>query len=285
MSSPSAPVIAGVSKDQPTVVAYALQEASRLETSLRVVHCYLAHAGDVYVGTDSHETMRAAGVAVLQQARAVVEASPLTVPVDYVLERGTAGPILVEHADDASALVVGADDVNWLARMLGGEVSGLLALTAACPVTVVPRQLSSAESVDGVVVTLDGDTSAPGPLRYGFEQADFRAEDLHVLHATPVATTVEDTALLTARVRQEVARWNAITPQVSSRLSLTNGDALDECFRATAGASLLVIGRPHGHAHLFALTRPVAMLVLREARCAVAIVPAQYGALHRPAVA
>ena len=278
MTSSTAPVIAGISHDQPAVVLHALREASRLDTSLRIVHCHLAPAGDVYVGSDSREPTRSAGFEVLASARATIEATGQSAVVEYVLERGDPATCLVEESADAAVVVVGADDVNWVERMLGGEVSGHLALKAACPVVVVPREQDAGRTTGGVVVTLDGDTSSAGPLRYGFEQADYRSEDLHVLHATPEATTQADTAALTTRVTQEVGRWNELTPDVKVLLSLTNGDALEQCVRATSLASLLVIGRPHGHSFSFALTRPVAMLVLREARCPVAIVPAGYGA-------
>lgn len=273
----NAPVVVGVSVDQPSVLLYALREAARLRTTVRVVHCYAALAGDVYVGSDSHEAMRAAGAEVLTQARKIVEASDPSAEVEYILERGDPGACLVDEAKEAHVMVVGADDASWLERMLGGNVSGHLALHAACPVVVVPQSSDGNGRTDGVIVTLDGDTSSAGPLRYGFEQADFRTEELHVLHATPVATTAQDTAVLTAKVESEVARWSAMSPNVQVRFSVTTGDVRDECIRATSRASLLVIGRPHGHAMSFALTRPLALVVLREARCPVAIVPADYG--------
>lgn len=277
MPTTNAPVVAGVSEDQPSVVRYAMAEASRLDTSVRVVHCYREHAGDVYIGSDRDEPMRAAGEAVLDAARRVVDEADAGQDVEYVLERGDPGSLLLRASEWAQVVVVGADETHWLERMLGGDVSGHLALQAACPVVVVPRELRDADLVDRVVVTLDGDTSASGPLRYGFELADFRTELLHVMHATPAATTAADTSVITARVSEEVALWNELTPAVRVQLSLTNGDSLEECIGATVFASLLVIGRPHGGSPLFALTRPVAMLVLREARCPVAIVPADYG--------
>lgn len=279
MSSVSTPVIAGVSEDQPSVILHALREAVRLGASLRIVHCDATTAGDLHVSCDPHEDMRSAGEAILAAARHSVERSCLSTHVEYVLAHGDPGTCLVEESADACVVVVGADDATWLERMLGGDVSGHVALNAGCPVVVVPRRLSSSDQADGVVVTLDGDTSSAGPLRYGFEQADYRVEELHVLHATPPATSEADTASIVAHVTSEVARWNAQAPNVRVTLSLTNGDALAECVAATTRASLLVIGRPHGQAHSFALTRPVAMLVLREARCPVAIVPADYGSL------
>ena len=42
--SQTRPVVVGVSEKQPPVIRYALAEASRLGTGLRVVHCYTLHA-------------------------------------------------------------------------------------------------------------------------------------------------------------------------------------------------------------------------------------------------
>jgi nucleotide-binding universal stress UspA family protein len=60
-------------------------------------------------------------------------------------------------------------------------------------------------------------------------------------------------------------------------LWLTNGDALEQCIAATAQASMLVVGRPHGSSFSFARDGPIAMLVLREAKCPLAIVSADRG--------
>jgi nucleotide-binding universal stress UspA family protein len=193
MPTTSPHVVAGVSGDQPSVVLYALHEAARLDTSLRIVHC-----GETLAGSS-------VSTEILDRARLVVEGSGLDVAVDYLAEVGDARLCLEAQARTARALVLGADHVAWLQQMLGGEVSGHLALSAACPVVVVPHALPALEPADGVVVTLE------------------------------------------------------------------------VCNEATARASLLVIGRPHGNGHSFALTRPVAMLVLRQARCPVAIVPTDHG--------
>lgn len=260
-----APVVAGLSQDQPGVVRFALGEAERLKTSVRFVHCHDGPAD-------------AAATTVLDRAREVVQETYSAVDVAYALHEGDAGSNLIDEAVQAATVIVGTHDVTWLQRMFGGDVTGRLVASVSCPVVVVAGAFAADRGIHGVVVTLDGDTSAVGPLRYGFEQAEFRDESLHVLHATPVATSVADTEMLIAKVTAEVARCNARTPSVETRLSLTNGHALAECLLPTAHASLLVIGRPHGNSHVFALARPVAMLVLREARCPVAIVPAHYGA-------
>jgi nucleotide-binding universal stress UspA family protein len=265
------PVVAGLSSDQSAVVGYALLEAERRGTSVRLVHC---HVDSPTLGARSVLEK----VSVLDRAREVVQESGSSVDVAYSLQHGEAGTSLIVEAAQAAVVLVGARDESWLGRMLGGDLTGRLVAGAACPVVVIPPAFPAEHRLGGVVVTLDGDTSAAGPLRYGFEQAEARGEGLHVLHAAPVGTSEDDTEVLIDKVTAEVTRWNALTPTVPTRLSLTSGDALTECILATAQASLLVIGRPHGHSPLFALARPVALRVLREAQCPVAIVPAHYSA-------
>lgn len=277
------PVVVGVSSKQATVVRYALAEAARLKTSLRVVHCYAlpAQAAEFYVGGDVLDTFRIAGESVIEEARELIEDEHPGTDVSYVLANGMPGAILLAESVDAQAIVLGADDVPWFDRMVGGEVSGQLARKASCPVVVVPAvdepgvgRFGSQRR--GVVVTIDGDTSASSPLRYGFEQADIRGEILHVLHAAPAATLQDDFDNHRANVAEVLAGWAELYPDVRVLSSLTSGDPIETCIAATEHASLVVVGRPHSHTVLFALARPLALQVLRQANCPVAVVPTDY---------
>lgn len=259
------PVVAGLSSDQPAVVRLALLEAERLATSVRLVHCQVAPS-------------EPGGPAVLRLAQEVVGESASSIEVEYSLREGDAGSILVAEAVQAALVVLGARDDEWLHRMLGGDVVGTVVAGAGCPVVVAPASSTApvGKRSGVVVVTLDGDTSASGPLRFAFEQADHRAEEVHVLHAAPAATSAEDAAALIAQVTAEVARCSSTIPDVPSHLVIAPGQDLGRCLAATTRASMLVIGRPYGHSPLFALARPLAVRVLREARCPVAIIPSSY---------
>ena len=280
MNTSRLPVLVGVSDKEPTAIRCALSEARRRGTGLRVVHCYElpAQAAEFYIGTDILTSMRTAGEAVLDEAREVVEASADSagVEVDYVLAHGTPDNVLSGLSLEADSLVLGADDIPWYDRMLGGAVAGYLARKAACPVIVVPERVVPPRVGGGVVVTIDGDTSASGPLRYGFEQCDARNETLTVLHAAPVATLQQDFDNHRANVAEIVAGWQELYPDVQVVRSTTSGDPIETCIASTARASLVVIGRPHGFTIPFVTARPVAMQVLREAQCPVAIVGANY---------
>lgn len=273
------PVVIGVADKQPAAVAYAIAEAGRLRRSLRVVHCWAMPVATpaFYLAPDAVESMRINGESVLDDVRsAVLEVAP-SLDVDYVIADGAPTNVLLQEAPGAAVLILGSDDVPWFDRFLGGEVSGFLARRAACPVVVVPERSVPGTGIGGVVVTIDGDTSATGPLRYGFEQADLRHEALHVLHAAPEATLREDFDAHRANVAEVVAGWQGLFPGVVVHQSTTEGAPVDECILATGEASLVVIGRHHGHSIPFARARPIAMTVLRSAQCPVAVVPLEYG--------
>jgi nucleotide-binding universal stress UspA family protein len=283
MNTSPRPVVVGISAKQSTVLRYAVAEAARLKTSLRVVHCFAlpTQAAEFYVGGDVLDSYRIAGEAVIADSRELIEDEYPEAEVEYVLANGMPGVVLLAESVTAQAIVLGADDIPWYDRMLGGEVSGHLARKASCPVVVVPEvEQPEVDRVgsrrDGVVVTIDGDTSATSPLRYGFEQADLRGETLHVLHAAPAATMQDDFDNHRANVAEILAGWAELYPGVRVLSSLTSGDPLETCIAATEHASLVVIGRPHSHTVLFALARPMAMQVLRQAHCPVAVVPTDY---------
>nr|MCW2728593.1 hypothetical protein [Aeromicrobium sp.] len=273
------PVLVGVADKQPEAVAYAVAEAARLQRPLRVVHCWALPAGgaELYLDAVSVDAMRADGELVLDEARAVVAETAPTLEVEYDMVNGSPANILSQEAHGAAALVLGSDDVPWFERFLGGEVAGHLARTAACPVIVVPERTVPGTGAGGVVVTIDGDTSAAGPLRYAFEQADARHEPLHVLHAAPEATLSADFQSHHANLAEVVAGWQEQYPDVEVHRSTTEGAPAEECIEATAQASLVVIGRHHGRSTPFARARPIAMTVLRRAQCPVAVVPLDYG--------
>ncbi|MBC7633597.1 universal stress protein [Aeromicrobium sp.] len=278
MNASHQPVVVGVSDKQPTAVRYAVAEAGRLRTSLRVVHCYElpAQAAEFYIGTDMLDSMRISGESVLDDAREVVEGESSAIEVEYVLAHGVPDQVLRAESAEAGSMILGADDVPWFDRMLGSEVSSFIARKAKCPVVIVPERGVRSADTGGVVVTIDGDTSAAGPLRYGFEQADARGEKLVVLHVAPTATLPQDFEDHQANVAEVVAGWQELYPGVQVLRSTTTGDPVEISIASTADASLVVIGRPHGHTVPFATARPVAMQVLREAQCPVAIVPADY---------
>ena len=277
MDPSGTPVVVGIGDKQPTALRFALREAHRNGTGLRVVHSAglpaQAVAGDA--GVEIFQGLREAGQKVLDDAQHFIEQEVTPVAVAYVLT--TLGPIeaLEAGSREASTVVIGADNISWPDRLLGGAIASHVALHAACPVVVVPERSYPALR-GGVVIALDGDTPANGPLRFAFEQAAARGDALHVLHAIPPATTQSDAEAIRANIGGVLAGWSDTYPEVRVLLSFPVDEADDACVRATDRSELVVVGRPHGHGLPFVLARPLAADVLRHARGPVAVVPADY---------
>ncbi len=278
MNTSRRPVVIGVSGNQPTAIRYALAESERQDTTLRVVHCYSLSVGssDFPVGAEFLGSIEAESEQTLAHAHEVVLAEASSQNVTYVTIEGETIATLLTEGEAAESIVLGADDVSWFDRMLGGAVAGRVTRGATCPVIVVPERSDPTDERGEVVVTVDGDTSAAGPLSYGFDQAQARGVGLVVLHAVPYATAEADFDSHRSNVAEVIAGWRELYPDVRVLVTSSLGEPVDTAIAATASASLVVVGRPHGPDRSFALTRPVAMRVLRGAQCPVAVVPASY---------
>ncbi|MDR7086368.1 nucleotide-binding universal stress UspA family protein [Aeromicrobium panaciterrae] len=269
-------VVVGVSRKQPGVIRQALAEADRLGAALHVVHCH-----DVQLSTaDFHGKGEFVGSvaasAALTDAHDFIKSEAPSQIVNFMEVEGETSKVLLAHARDAQTIILGAGEASWLDWVRGGTMAGRIARDASCPVIMVPERCASVDEHGAIVVTIDGDTSAFGPLSYGFEQAQSRDRLLIILHAVPLGTSDADFESHRANVAEIIAGWNGLFPDVKVLVSSTIGDAVDACVGASSSASLVVIGRPHGRVGSFALARPVAMSVLRRAQCAVAIVPRDY---------
>jgi nucleotide-binding universal stress UspA family protein len=231
---------------------------------------------EAYIAADTTTIMRTEAERVLDLARSLIVETAPDVDAEFVVEYGAPGNVLTEEAKGAAVLVIGSDDLPWFERFLGGELSGHLARTASCPVVVVPEEVPAGSGDGGVVVTIDGETSAAGPLRYAFEQADARGEQLHVLYAAPAGTLDADLERYRATLAQVVAGWQEQFPGIDVLRSTSAGGASELCIEATAHAGLVVMGRHQGRSP-FALVRPIARAVLRDAQCPVVVVPLDYG--------
>jgi nucleotide-binding universal stress UspA family protein len=276
MKTTSKPVVVGIADKQPTALRLAVREAHRRGTGLRVVHSSGLPADAFYVSAEFVAEIREAGQQVLDDAKHFI-AQEVT-PVQATYELTTDAPIeaLEGEAEVAGVLIIGADNLVWPDRLLGGAIATHIALHASCPVIVVPERAYPTPLAGGVVIALDGDTPARGPIQFAFEQADAKDHLLHVLHAVPAGTTREDAEAIRANINEILAGWSETYPDVRVLQSFPIDEADDACARATERSELVVVGRPHRHALPFALARPLAAEVLKHAHCPVAIVPADY---------
>ncbi|MEO6606532.1 MAG: universal stress protein [Aeromicrobium sp.] len=272
------PVVVGIVDKQPSVLRFAMREAIRAGAPLRVVHAVSmpVQVAEFNVGIDAMSAAREGGQKLLDDAKHFIDKEAESPPVSYVLTTEPAIQALERESATARVLIIGADDLPWYDRMLGGAVAPHVTRHASCAVVVVPEISYPPTATGGVVVTLDGDTSASGPLGFAFEQADARDRTLQVLHAAPPATLTSDVEDIRVNIGAILAGWNESFPDVRVIPTFIFETPEQAIVDATENAELVVVGRPHNRTIAFALARPVAMQVLRRAQCPVAIVPADY---------
>lgn len=278
MSATPSPVVVGIVSDQAAVVKWAVADAQRLGRSLRVVHSWAmpSMGAETYVLSESTAEMRSNAELVLSRARSLVDRLAPAIEAEYATKYGSAPDVLVEESRSAASLVVGSDDASWIGRVLGGEVSAHVGRDAQCPVIVIPEGLVPGSGSGGVVVAINGESSAAGPIRYAFEQADARGQAVCVLHSLPSGSSAIQIEEHTANLAQVVAGWQEQFPDVIIERQATEGSPAEACIDATWQAGLLVLGHHHGHTGLSDVIHPVAAAVLRGARCPVALIPLDY---------
>lgn len=279
MNATPSPVVVGIAGEQVAVVRWAVAEAERLHRPLRVVHSWAMSSisAEAYVMADTTTAMRSGAEQVLNQARDLVDRLSSTVDAEFVVEYGSTANVLIQESRDAVSLVVGSDDASWVGRLLGGELSAHIGRAGRCPVVVVPERLEPGTGGGGVVVAIGGETSAAGPLRYAFEQADSRGVRMLVLHSVPASLTSAQLTQHRVDVAEVIAGWQEQFPGVQVDRRTVEGSTVDGCIDATGQAALLILGHHHGRTGPSDVLHPVASAVLRGARCPVAMVPLDYG--------
>lgn len=271
------PVVLGVDVLQPEALAVAIFEATWRRAPLRAVRCWVVPPVGLglYVDPTLYVSLPAVADEVLREVAVATAAQAPDLRVEYLTTNAAPTDGLLTESKSAAVLVLGADHVSWLERFLGGEVAGHLSRHASCPVIVVPDH-GRADAGGAVVVTIDGDTGATGPLRFGFEQADARAETLIVVHAVPAGTTPDDSRDHDRAVAEVLAGWQENYPGVTVQRLVVEGTPAQAAISASAEASIVIIGQHDGRRLAVAWARPVADAVMRAARCPVAVVPRDY---------
>lgn len=276
------PIVVGIDHDDFAAIHYALEEAHSQACGVRIVHAYslpVSAVPGLWIDDQTIEQDKAAAQEVLNLARLQVDAEGFDVPVEYALSYDAATLMLVGEAKSARALVLGTDDVSWFDHLLVGEVGSWLSTRADCPVIVVPANWPRPDRhVGSVVVTLEGTSSSHGPLAYAFARADRLGSALRVLHVSPPGTSEDDENEEHANLAEILAGWAENYPGVEVETLITNGRVDESILRHTCLASMVVVGRPQRHGFPFSLARPIAVAVIKQALCPVAVVPSDFEA-------
>ncbi|MDQ3157538.1 MAG: universal stress protein [Actinomycetota bacterium] len=276
-NAPKKPVVVAVSADQPTVVEYAAGEARRRGAELVVLHVcgtVLQDVGAVAAISASPQD-DADATAVLDQAKRVIDGLVDAPPTRYTSELGSVIKTIEDHAAKAQLLVVGADEINWFERVLGGAIARHIAEHAACPVIVVPPVHDLSALYGGVCVAVDDDAQAAGPLRFAFEEASARESTLVVLHVVPEGVDHDEMEASRVGVAEVLAGWHEEFPDVAVTTRVVSEDeVVTAAARMSEQSELLVVGRPRRG---FLSGRAAAPRLTREAHCPLAVVDGDYG--------
>ena len=261
---------------------WAVAEAARRETPLRIVHAALweryTRVGPGFPG----RRVLAENIAGTARERAARTASGVEVTAE-VLHDDPFGA-LMRAAPESSGLVVGNRGRGELADMLLGSVGLTVAGRAPCPVVVVRGAGPNARGDIGRVclgVGAKGESSAA--VRYAFRAARARKAKLDALHAwrrtgqdpPPDAPPGGDPeAAEAARVLDDaVGAVREGYPEVAVHTGTAEARARTLLLDASASSDLLVVGARHRDGRPGLQLGPVNHALLHHASCPVAVVP------------
>jgi nucleotide-binding universal stress UspA family protein len=137
-------IVVGIdtSPDAERALRWALDEARLRGAKLELVHAYPTPeltALPMVVTLPNDEELRAAAESVLDDALEAV-GGPGDVAVVRTVRAGGAASVLVQAAEDADLLVVGARGLGGFRGLLLGSVSQQAVAHSPCPVVVVTRE-------------------------------------------------------------------------------------------------------------------------------------------------
>ncbi|MFD8207897.1 universal stress protein [Streptomyces sp. NPDC059695] len=239
---------------------------------------------------------------VARAVRTLVEERGHRVPVRYDSLDGSVTDALPAAAKGARLLVTGSRGHGGFASLLLGSTSRTLAMTAPCPLVVVPHEaraaaLGSGHGAGRVLLGLHPEETSDEVLGFAFEAARHRGVPLEAVTALrlpppqgallaapspalqvppplPLAEEADDLMGEARREQEErlrpfAARW----PGVKLVPVVVPGDAAGRLVEGSRDAGLVVVGRHHRHRLGSLLIGSVAHAVLHHAHCPVAVVP------------
>ena len=282
------PVMVAVdgSEDGLRALRYAVQEAARLDSGLRIVHVQqqmVAMAPMMPLVPDP--TLHEVASQIVKDAEVQARGFGYDRPeLESVLATGPRNGALLEHTADASCVVVGRRSAP-LQHLVGGSTTSSLAAHAPVPVVSVPKGWQPGPARGLVAVGVDDSDYSAGVLRAAWAAARSRGARLAVVHAwrplneydVAIGTRVLADAW-TESTRTSLQRWvreNAPDGQLEWTVLPRYETATVALHEISESADLLVVGR-HGHGrrlgHGLGLGSTVRTM-LRAGDCPVMVIP------------
>ena len=279
-----------VAADGSTAAAAALgwgaRFAAREGRPLVVVHaCGQPGAMDDFEDIVASERgLLSVGRAIAREAVHTARLTDPTLTVDSVVTMGAPADVLLEAAESAAAVVMGARGRGAVASALLGSVSSVVIRQARSPVVVVRRPAATYDAP--VVVGVDGTPASTAAVEFAFRRASTEAVPVIVLHATwdlrTRASAILETMSYADRVNlsEEEERLVAETvaglceryPDVHVTELYRRGQPVEELVAAARNASLVVVGSRGRPMLTSAILGSVGRGVVERAACPVAVV-------------
>lgn len=280
------PVVVGVDGSSSALhaVRWAVDEAVRRDTGLRLVHAHEIPAGYPPGFVDwhaLHEALSAQGKAWLASAREEVEKVAPGLAIEVVEVRAGAVPTLVRESSEAAVLVLGSRGLGGFTGLVVGSTAVELAKRAHCPVVVV----RDADHGGPVVVGVDGTPVGEAAIAFAFAAASARGVDLVAVHTwtdllletafaggaaaldfAPLAQQAEEV------LGERLAGWQEKYPDVSVTRHVSRERASRAMLRHAEDAGLLVVGSRGRGGFRGLLLGSTSQHLLHHAPCPVAVV-------------
>jgi nucleotide-binding universal stress UspA family protein len=293
------PIVVGYdgSKTSKDALQWALDAARRRQTTVRLVHAVPPGVGispqfGGYTYPDRATLERAAAeVLAIGAADAAMYAPEVTVDTRLVSATPAAALLTDSAADDL--IVVGSRGLGGFAELLVGSTGVELAAHANCPVVVIRPGISEGTAdgpgtdVGRIVVGVDGSVVSAEAMGFAFEEAASRGLGLTALHAwqsayfdspgkgAPIPGSVIANEFQGSEMRllaESVALWTTKFPAVDLIRRVMHGDPVTELVKASAGATMVVVGSRGRDGFRSLLLGSVSHAVLHHAHCPVVVV-------------
>lgn len=281
-------IIVGIDRSphSESAIAWAVEEATRRDMALRLVHT-IPLLYDISVSPESGavpEEVIDARRRVLEDAVAFAYGCDPDVGVDRELLLGPASKILLEQARDAAMIVLGGHEAGTLSRWLPGSTAWQVIAHARVPAVVVD-DLESVPSGE-VVLGVDGAPGEQTAIRFAFEEAVTRGARLHAIHAwaypgvfgpaivQPRSAGLEHIVQAETRVLSEaLAPWQERFPGVEVVAETVQGRPARILTGASTRADLLVVGTRGRGGFAGLRLGSVTHALLHHTQCPLAAVP------------
>ncbi|MFJ2740805.1 universal stress protein [Streptomyces sp. NPDC087440] len=260
------------------------------EAQLRGLSLHLVHAS----ATPPHPRQPSASVSSADAAgtreQNVVDLATLHLSYAHpslgIIEEPVEGapvPVLLSMAETSALLVLGSRGNSALTGLMVGSVARAVAARAACPVALVRAGEQPQDERRGahdapyrpVLLGLDLERPCDELIEYAFGAAAVRRTSLHVLHAwtvplAPSAAAEDPRVAKRVRMAAVLQSWEQKFPGTEVVREEVHGLAGHHLLKASADASLLVVGRP---AEAGPRLGPTAHSVIHHVLCPVVVVP------------